>query len=116
MVMGGACERCSGSDDASGGCCQALVEVPPGYLKVGHFLVYLLMRIASGGSRALRPAAWYILARYAADGEMKIEGARRSKKRRDLPEPVADELEEGGAEGGGAGDGGDPGGEDATGH
>ena len=44
----------SGSDHAHGCASQGLVKVPPCNLKVGHFLLYLLIRFASGGSRAFR--------------------------------------------------------------
>src|SRR5439155_771703 len=45
--------------------------------KVGHFPVYLLTRIASGG-RALRPAARTIFAQDRAEREMKFEGTRNA--------------------------------------
>jgi hypothetical protein len=47
-------DRASRSNNAHGGSSQSLVKVPPSYLKVGHFLFYLLIRFASSGSRAFR--------------------------------------------------------------
>jgi len=48
----------SGSDHAHGRASQGLVKVPPSYLKVSHFLLFLLMRFASDRSGAEPSARW----------------------------------------------------------
>jgi hypothetical protein len=45
-------ERARRGGNAYGGTSQALVEVSPSYLKVGHFLLYLLMHFPCGRSGA----------------------------------------------------------------
>src|SRR5205814_6158867 len=65
------------SDWSSDVCSSDLAKIPSGNFKVGHFPVYLLTRIASGG-RALRPAARTIFAQDRAEREMKFEGTRNA--------------------------------------
>jgi len=45
-------DRPSRGGNAHGGTSQALVELSPSYLKIGHFLLYLLMHFACGRSGA----------------------------------------------------------------
>src|SRR5439155_22894413 len=64
-------DRASRSDNAHGGSCQALVEVPSRYLKVSHFSHLPPYPFCEWPQPCVSPAVWYILARYAADREMK---------------------------------------------
>src|SRR6266567_3792277 len=77
------CERPSRGKHANRGTSQSLVKVPSSYLRVGHFLYYLLFRFARGrrGTGHWRPEIFSRELRPTAEIKSKADPRRRGSGR-----------------------------------